>query len=887
MNPGGDKVKMDAKQSLDRASKFLARNSFGKQILAGTASGWFTGAVVGYAGKGVALVLGSSIILYQIAHHQGYVKQDWDSIKTLAQQKTNEFSKNTPAVNKSRYSTADRPEDCTDAINELAKLRNNAIWKAFEKYESSLEIIYGYYDQLVALETKIPAQELQVPFKWKDAFDKGSIFGSRISLTIPSLSYEKICVLFNIAALQSAVAAVQSLESDDALKLAAKLFQQSAGIFNHLKSTVMLTIQQDPTPDLNPDTLGALSALMLAQAQEIFVHKAIHDNMKDSIVAKLASQCEDLYGECLKIFQRDNLKNIWDKDWIPLIAGKQAAFHAIAELYQSFVCKSNKLIGEEICRLERSVELFKAAQQRSGKTSLFQDLQHRAERNLAEAKKDNDFIYHERIPDIKSLDLIGKAQPAKVLQLAQPMSHNFKDLFNELVPVAVHQALAAYDVRKNEIVNTEIGRLRESTTMLNGVLASLNLPAAIEVTDGSSGLPPSIMEKANTVSQLGGLAEIDRMIRELPDALKRNQDILDETDRMLNEEKQADDSLRQQFKERWTRTPSDKLNEMFRSNAAKYRQIINNAVEADKVVREKFESHRAGINLLSKSPSELEAAVPQGSSGNVTNSSAVTTLRQLMEEVETIKAERDVIESELKNTNFDMKTTFLSALAKDGAISEPVLSVENLGQTYGQLQKQVKESIERQAGLLERIQQAHSQFVQERGSTASGRESKMCQLAAAHDAFRDLLNNLKEGTKFYNDLTQLLVAFQNKVSDYCFARKTEKEELLKDLTQESSRQAPLPTPTQPSYHTDPVYVQGMPVPYGASSATPYPSYVPPPMPQGYNPYGTMPYPSSYNYPGGFPAAPGYGQQPPPGGYQQQPPAGYPQQPQGGYPQNPW
>ncbi|XP_068909383.1 programmed cell death 6-interacting protein [Tenebrio molitor] len=825
----------------------------------------------------------------------------------------------TPLKNliQSRYSTADKPEDCADAINELAKLRNNAIWKVFEKYESSLEIIYGYYDQLVSLETKIPAQELQVPFKWKDAFDKGSIFGSRISLTIPSLSYEKVCILFNVAALQSAVAAGQSIENDDALKLAAKLFQQSSGIFNHLKSTVMLTIQQDPTPDLNPDVLGALSGLMLAQAQEIFVHKAIHDNMKDSIVAKLASQCEDLYGESLKVFQRENLKHIWEKDWIPLIAGKQAALHAVAEYYQSLVCRNSKLIGEEIARLEQAVALFQTAQQRSGKPSLFQELQHKAQRNLTEVKKDNDFIYHERIPDIKSVDPIGKAQPAKVLPLPQHMSQNFNDLFSELVPVAVHQALAAYDVRKTEIVNAEIGRLRESTTTLNGILASLNLPAAIEVMDGSSGLPPSILEKANAVSQLGGIQELEKMIRELPDALKRNQDILDETDRMLNEEKQADDSLRQQFKERWTRTPSDKLNEMFRSNATKYRQIINNAVEADKVVREKFETHKAGIQLLSQSPSELQAAVPQGSSGNVTNSSAVTALRQLMEEVETIKAERDAIESELKDTNFDMKSVFLSALAKDGAVSEPVLSVENLGQTYGPLQKQVKESVQKQEGLVERIQQAHSQFVQERGSTAGGRESKMCQLAAAHDAFRDLSNNLTEGTKFYNDLTQLLVAFQNKVSDYCFARKTEKEELLKDLTQESSRQATLPTPTQPSYHSGPevkkeapprppqpaqaptpqappgvpypVYVQGMPVPYGASTSTPYPSFVPPPMPQGYNPYGTMPYPSSYNYPGGFPAAPGYGQQqqPPPGGYPQQPPSGYQQPPQGGYPPNPW
>lgn len=139
----------------------------------------------------------------------------------------------------------------------------------------------------------------------------------------------------------------------------------------------------------------------------------------------------------------------------------------MAEFYQSLVCKSNKKIGEEIARLEHSVALFQTSQQRSGK-NFFQEVQHKAQRNLAEAKKDNDFIYHERIPDIKSVDPIGKAQPAKVLPLAQPMSQNFKDLFSELVPVAVHQALAAYDVRKTEIVNMEIGRLRESTTVLNG-----------------------------------------------------------------------------------------------------------------------------------------------------------------------------------------------------------------------------------------------------------------------------------------------------------------------------------------------------------------------------------------------------------------------------------
>lgn len=84
----------------------------------------------------------------------------------------------------------------------------------------------------------------------------------------------------------------------------------------------MMAIQQEPTPDISPETLGALCALMLAQAQEIFVHKAIHDSMKDGVVARLAAQAEELYADALKLFQKEIFRAFWDKEWVPLVSVK-------------------------------------------------------------------------------------------------------------------------------------------------------------------------------------------------------------------------------------------------------------------------------------------------------------------------------------------------------------------------------------------------------------------------------------------------------------------------------------------------------------------------------------------------------------------------------------
>ena len=112
-------------------------------------------------------------------------------------------------------------------------------------------------------------------------------------------------------------------------------------------------------------------------------------------------------------------------------------------------------------------------------------------------------------------------------------------------------------------------------------------------------------------------------------------------------------------------------------------------LQADKVVREKFDSHRPYIDMLSGGPNNMESALPSGGSSNTVGLPIAQKLREQLEDVETIKAERAVIESEIKGTKPDMKTVFLNIYAKDGVISEEQVSLESLGRGFGPLQKQV------------------------------------------------------------------------------------------------------------------------------------------------------------------------------------------------------
>ncbi|XP_026574496.1 programmed cell death 6-interacting protein isoform X3 [Pseudonaja textilis] len=707
------------------------------------------------------------------------------------------------------------------AAEELSKLRKSALGRSLDKHESSLETLLRYYDQLCSIEPKFPFSENQicVTFTWKDAFDKGSLFGGSVKLALASLGYEKTCVLFNCGALASQIASEQNLDSDEGMKAAAKYYQFASGAFQHIKDTVLSSLNREPTVDISPDTVGTLSLIMLAQGQEVFFLKATRDKMKDAIIAKLANQAADYYGDAFKQCQ---YKDTLPKEVFPLLAAKHCIMQAHTEYHQSVLAKQQKKFGEEIARLQHAADLVKTVTSRYDEYINVKDLSDKINRALTAAKKDNDFIYHDRVPDLKDLEPIGKVSLVKATPITIPLSQKFTDLFEKMVPMAIQQALAVYNQRKADLVNRSIGQMREATNLANGVLASLNLPAAIEDVSGDS-IPQSILQKSKSVIEQGGVEAIDQLMKDLPELLQRNREILDESLRILDEEEATDNELKNKFKERWQRTSSNDLYKSLRAEGTNFRNVLDKAVQADKQVKERYQSHRDTISLLCKSEQELNAAIPSANPAKtIQGSEVVNVLKSLLASLDEVKKQREQLENDLKSVSFDMTSKFLTALAQDGALNEEAISVTELDNLYGGLTHKVQETLKKQDELLNTIQNSHQEFskMKQSNNESNLREEVLKNLAIANDNFVELTANLKEGTKFYNELTEILLKFQNKCSDIVFARKTERDELLKDLQQTIAREPSAPSfPSVPAYQTVP---SGGNKPSASSTPTPAP-----------------------------------------------------------------
>lgn len=75
--------------------------------------------------------------------------------------------------------------------------------------------------------------------------------------------------------------------------------------------------------------------------------------------------------------------------------------------------------------VQHATELVKTVASRYDEYVNVKDLSDKISRALTAAKKDNDFIYHDRVPEVKDLEHIGKATLVKATAIQVPLSQKF------------------------------------------------------------------------------------------------------------------------------------------------------------------------------------------------------------------------------------------------------------------------------------------------------------------------------------------------------------------------------------------------------------------------------------------------------------------------------
>jgi len=327
-----------------------------------------------------------------------------------------------------------------DSLQELQSLRNKMVLTIQNKNytDAALRDLQNYFDQLGNLELKIPFSKLKIYFKWLDCFDKGSWLGTNVQYTMTTnLLYEKACVLFNIAALSTQLGASVDCNNalDDDLKKAVRMYQSAAGLFSAISVPLPeSSTEKKPTPDLSTETALALSSVCLVQGQEVVMKKAVSDGKKDAVLAKISQQTATMYRETLSLMENPTVKTLLSREWLTTCSGKIHLYSGLSHWFQSRVCNEEKKIGEEISRLEIAANSLKKA-----KAELSTQFQHdidnyidKSSDALKVAKKDNDFIYHEKVPSEEELAAVAGAVVVQKIPLSVKFLPDCSDLFSTM-----------------------------------------------------------------------------------------------------------------------------------------------------------------------------------------------------------------------------------------------------------------------------------------------------------------------------------------------------------------------------------------------------------------------------------------------------------------------
>ncbi|EHA8588200.1 Vacuolar-sorting protein BRO1 [Cocos nucifera] len=677
------------------------------------------------------------------------------------------------------------------------------------------DLLQHYFRALALIEPRFPispdrSHVHSFVFTWHDAFKPNK------KVSLPSIHLEKAAVLFNLAAVYSQIALSADRSSPAGLKQACNSFQAAAGSFAFLRDQAAAkAAAAGATLDLSPECTSMLERLMLAQAQECFFEKVIADAKPPGLCSKVARQVGLYYEEAYAAITGPPLNQHFDRTWVSHVQLKAAQFYAEACYRYSLELHEKEEIAEEIARLKIGLgALTDAKKSAKGVAQPLIDAVSRLEsnmnRNLERATKENDRVYLMRVPAAGSLSALPGASLVKSTAMGEVLDANKERLFSGLVPDSSTKALSKYTEMVDDIIRTQAEKLQQGSEITRVKLKEMDLPDSILALEGNISLPMDLKEDIEAVQISGGPSGLEAELQQIRDLRRVNQELLVQTEELLQKEANEDTQFRTQFGTRWTRPQSSTLTKNLQERLNRFAANLKQASDSDTRIERAVKDNAALMAILDRKP--IESALPS-----------------LARPIMSLDGNEDAIVGALKQSLDDILPKLMASTGSHEDLFKKEIA------KYDQICEEIAQNIEAQEQLLLQIQDAITNIKQQCSDFVMTRNIQCREMI--EDVQRQIagLNFTADGKTGYN---------------YPMAGQSNSQRNAPQQPEPQS--APPPSHPQPPYHR-PSGDQPRP-----GYSQPYPAYATPQPPPYYasgSHYQQPQQPPSHEY--GQPAYPGW------------------------------
>ncbi|ESZ90874.1 hypothetical protein SBOR_8743 [Sclerotinia borealis F-4128] len=689
-------------------------------------------------------------------------------------------------------------------LEVIDALRRDAI-HVREPHISGIRKISAYAGQLSWLGGKFPI-DIGVEFSWYPALG----YHTDRPIVENNLKFELANIMFNLAALYSQLAMSSNRMNTDGLKVACNYFALAAGVLKHLKTEIIPELRTSPPDDMDDHTLDSLQYLMLAQAQECFWQKAVIDGYKDASIAKLASKVSDLYAEAGDCGVQSEAISA---EWIHHSTAKHHHFAAAAQYRMACDCLEKRKYGEEVARLRDSISCVDEAlkEQRYINKMVLEDLQGlklKVTEDLKRAEKDNDLIYLNPVPlksQLKTLERANMVSAKIPKEVSEPMTFlgDHKEfgplLFSKLVPFAVHVAASIYEERRDRIVNNNIiDELEILTTRIHDTLRSLSLPGSLQALEKPLGLPPTLLSHAEELRQADAVGRIHRTFSDAAKLKATDEGIFLEAKELLQSEASENERFLRKFgSDRWSRLDSRSAAPKLYTQVDEIEGYFKSAASSDQVVIDRFHEYEPILEILTGSDHDIGNFVP--SSRRVTIlpklEGEVSKVRNSLNEISRLESRRrrkiEALRGKTKKDDINHSILTEAARLEREYPSTPIVPAhfedffeQRLSHNYGIDLASLKSETEEQENLLQQLEIANVSFTKARAGDTSTREREQAlqKLEMAYYKYKEIVNNVDGGRKFYNDLAKIVGRFRDGCKAFVGERREEGRRAEADLS---------------------------------------------------------------------------------------------------------